>query len=257
MNIQYLDDQGSNIFEIIACKQNDRIECHTILLSPICRFIDSLDSSNHLISAISEYLNLINEMNIKESPNSELFSECNYFAFGVSEGEGDSLNFIYSEEFELDSESMKTVQSKSIELAEIILSILANEEDTIQKYLEEELTELISFNYIPIEDGVAEVLGVVLEKTKENNFGISISSYSENIDSSLINDMFSKLMPIIEPKLRNYNFFLVTEPVVLIKLGVSTAGEYMIDTNNILMDSLNELELPQVKSLLVETFEKL
>ena len=34
-----------------------------------------------------------------------------------------------------------------------------------------------------------------------------------------------------------YNFFMLTEPVTIIKLGLSTSGEYIVDTNHILLNN--------------------
>ena len=44
---------------------------------------------------------------------------------------------------------------------------------------------------------------------------------------------------------------------MVIKLGISTAGEYVIDTNNILINDLSENKLNTVKEILVKTYEQL
>lgn len=260
MRIKYLENSTSVLFNVIAHKASNGIKCHTVLINPLCRFIDDEADSQFLINATSDYSDKLELLKIKENSNSNIISEQDYIIFGVSQSDNNELQFIYSEEFEINEEDLKTAQKNSIELANIIISALSANEKNIEAYLEEELTEMIEYNYTPLQDGVVEVFGVVLIAGEEDNINLSVRYYSDPEhkkpdNNTILVNMLDKLVPIIADKLKTYNFFMITEPVTIIRLGLSTSGEYIIDTNHILLNKLEDNKLNDIKKLLSTTYE--
>lgn len=262
MRIKYLEKSKGTLFNAIAHKTSDGIRCHTILINPLCRFIDNEADSQFLINATTDYSNKLELLKINESSNSDLVFEQDYIIFGVSQSDNNELQFIYSEEFDLSQEDLKEVHKDSIELAKILISTLSANEENIEKYLEEELSEMIEYNYTPLQEGVAEVFGVILTAGEYDNISLTVRYYSDpehkkpNNNAILVN-MLDKLVPIIANEFKTYNFFMLTEPVAIIKLGLSTSGEYMINTNDILLNNLEDNKLDDIKNLLSETYELL
>lgn len=261
MQIKYLEKYDNSIFDIVACKTDDGIKCNTIFINPLCRFIDDIDDSKYLTNAVSNYSEVLNSMSIRESEDADLVYDQDYFIFGSIQSEQNEPQFTYSKEFSLNVEDLEKVKKKSLELANIILSTLDKNSESIDTLLEEEMTEMIQYNYTPIQESIVEVFGIVLTSTEENTLGLAVKYYA-NDDESLnnrtaISSMFEELLPTIIDDFKNYNFFLVKEPVTVIKLGLLTNGDYIIDTNHVLLKELNEIKQSKIKNLLVETYEKM
>lgn len=261
MQIKYLEKYDNGIFDIVACKTDDGIKCNTIFINPLCRFLDDADDSKYLVNAISNYSEVLESISIRESEDADLVFDQDYFIFGSIQSEENDSQFTYSKEFVLNIEDLEKVKKKSLELADIILSTLSKNSETIDNLLEDEMTEMIQYNYTPIQEGIIEVFGIVLTSTEENTLGLAVKYYA-NDDKSLnnrtaISNMFEELLPTIIDDFKNYNFFLVTEPVTIIKLGLLTNGDYVINTNHILLKDLNEAKQTKIKNLLIETYEKI
>lgn len=262
MRIKYLESSKETLFNAIACKTSEGIKCHTILINPLCRFIDNEEDSQFLINATTDYSNKLELLKIKESSNSDLIFEQDYIIFGVLQSNNNELQFIYSEEFELSKDDLKTVQESSIELANILISTLRANSDNVEKFLEQEITEMIEYNYTPLQEGVAEVFGIVLTSGESDSINLTVRYYSDpenkkpNNNEILVN-LLDRLVPIIANEFKTYNFFMLTEPVTIIKLGLSTSGEYIVDTNHILLNNLEDNKLNDIKDLISETYELL
>lgn len=262
MRIKYLETSKETLFNVIAHKIDDKIECHTILINPLCRFIDNEEDSQFLINATTDYSNKLELLNIKENLNSDLVLEQDYIIFGVTQSQDNKLQFIYSEEFELLENDLKSVQKNSIELANIIISALNANSENIEKYLEEEMIEMLEYNYAPLKKDVIEVFGIVLTSGESDNINLSVKYYSDpehkkESDNELLLNLLNNVVPVISNEFKTYNFFMLTEPTTIIRLGVSTSGEYIIDTNHILLNTLDEYKLNLIKDLISQTYELL
>lgn len=262
MHIKYLESCKEMLFNVIAHKTSDGIKCHTVLINPLCRFIDNEADSQFLINATTDYSNRLELLKIKESSSSDLVFEQDYIIFGVLQLDDNELHFIHSEEFELSKEDLKSVQENSIELAKILISTLNANNDNIEKYLEEEISEMIKYNYTPLQEGVAEVFGVVLTKGERDDVNLTVRYYSNpertnSNNNEILIDLFDKLVPMIASNFKVYNFFMIANPITIIKLGLSTSGEYVVDINHMLLNELEDNKLNDIKNLLSETYEVL
>lgn len=260
MRIKYLEKSNNTLFHAIARKTTNSIECHTILINPLCRFIDNEADSQFLINATADYSNKLESLDIREHQNSKLIDEQDYIIFGVCQSDNNELQFIYSEEFEISSNDLMEVNKNSIELANILISILSANEESIEKHLEEEITEMIKYNYTPLQEGVAEVFGVVLNSGGNDNIDLTVRYYSDPEhtkpdNNSILMNMMDELVPKIAEYLKTYNFFMIHEPITIIKLGLSTSGDYIIDTNSILLNNIETSTLNEIKDLLSRTYE--
>lgn len=261
MEIKYLENLDGRIFDVICQKTLQGIKCTNLLINPLCRFIDDEADSQFLINTAFKYSEQINSLTISETNSEELMIDANYFIFGIIKTDNNALQFAYSEEFNLSEEDLEIAQNSSIDLGNVIISILQKNEASVVKNLESELTEMIEYNYKPLKDGIIEVFGVVISNYENGNIDLSARYYSSddketNTDSNL-SKMFDMLFPIISNNIKTYNLFMVNEPVTLIKLGIRSDGEYIIDTNHILLNNLDESTLNKIKTLLSDSYETL
>lgn len=262
MFIKYLNNCNNSIFEVIGRKIDNNIVCTALLINPLCRFISNKEDLDALNTHIDEYRELLADINI-EFKNEDILNGQDYFLFGVLDNGDNNISFAYSELFNVEDFQLAELQKKSIEMSRILNSTINKNQKDIESNLECKITEMLSYNYSPLEDGVAEVFGVVLipeENSEIPSFTVKyyLDPNNQNPNAGeLITNMFDTLVPEIAMDLKVYNFFMLTEPTTVIKLGISTTGEYVIDTNNILINDLSENKLNTVKEILVKTYEQL
>lgn len=262
MKIQYLQNLDGNIFDIIGNKSSEGIKINTILINPLCRFIDNEANSQFLINATSNYMNKLSNIKIVEETDNVITAEENHFIFGVIKTDDGVLQFNYSELFSFSNDDFDFIKNKSIELAEILIAVLRESETSIIENLELELTEMMEYNYVPIDEGVVEILGVVINNHDNNSIDLTARYYAsdksnDGAKDNVISSMFNELYPLISDSLKTYNLFFVNEPITIIKLGLSQDGEYLIDTNASLLTSLDDSTLQQIKDILLKTYELL
>lgn len=260
MRIKYLENCNNKVFDVIARKTDKGIQYNYILINPLYRYINNKEDSQFLINSMTSYSELLESFEIKESSDSNLLLNQDYFTFGVIESDEGYIQFVYSEDFTLHSEDLKNIQNRSIDLANVLLSVLNANEENINKYLEEEMTEMLTYNYNPIKEGVAEVFGIVLLPNDEGDFSLAVKYYSDSnheevANKEIIINMFDELVPIIMDAFKNYNFFMVKEPVTIIKLGISTDANYLVDSNSVLLKNLDGEKENKVKNILIKTYE--
>ena len=121
---------------------------------------------------------------------------------------------------------------------------------------------MIKFNYSSLDEGVAEVFSLILVPGEDNIPEFSARYYGDpenqkDNDGDIIENMFDKLVPVIITNLNASNFFILREPIVTIKLGLSTSGEYIVTTNDSLLSNLSEEQVNIVQDILVKTYETL
>ena len=262
MFIKYLNNCNNSIFEVIGRKVDNNIVCTALLINPLCRFISNKEDVEELNKYIDEYRELLADITI-EFNNEEILNNQDYFLFGVLDNGDNNISFAYSESFDVVDFQLAEVQRKSIDMSKVLTSIINKNQKDIESNLESTITDMLLYNSASLENGVAEVFGVVLIPEENSDIpSFTVKYYSDPNNqkphiSELITKMFDTLVPEIAMDLKLYNFFMLTEPVTVIKLGLSTTGEYIVDTNSVLINNLTEDKLKVVKDILVETYEKL
>ena len=263
MFVRYLYNCNDSIFDVVGAKIGNNIKCSTLLINPLCRFVNNEDDSKLLNNEIQEYTDFLNSLTINENLDidTEIFENHAYFLFGTKDNGENNVSFAYSELFKMDENVLEILIEKSINLSKTITYIINNNREDIETNLETDITEMLTFNHSSLEDGVAEVFGVVLIPQEDNLPNFTIKYYcdpnSQKDNTEIITSMFDTLVPEIAIDLKSYNFFMLTEPITIIKLGLSTSGEYSIHTNNALVNQLGEDKLNFIKTVLVETYESL
>lgn len=263
MLVRYLYNCNDSIFDVVGAKIGNDIKCSTLLINPLCRFINNEDDSKLLNKEIQEYTEFLNTLIINKNIDidAEILENHAYFLFGTKDNGENNISFAYSELFKISEDDLEILIEKSINLSKTITSTINNNREDIETNLEADITEMLIFNHAPLEDGVAEVFGVVLIPQEDNLPNFTIKCYCDpnnQIDNTeLITTMFDTLVPEIAVDLKSYNFFMLTEPTTIIKLGISTNGEYLISTNDVLINQLDENKLNFIKTILVETYESL
>ena len=258
MNIGYLNEANSNVFEVICrCLPNKTISLEYILLTPIIRFIDNEEFTKFILEELDTYSKNINSLDIKIKNSEELICDSEYFLTGIDSLESGEFAVKYSESFLISKEDLEKLREYNIQLAKVLTSTIEFDSENIKKLIETELTDALRLNYHPIDNGVTDIIGVTLKKSEIDNYYLSMKSYMGEINNTLIDKFFNLSLYIIESKIKNFNLFLVNEDTVIIKLGLSTSGEYIIDINEALLYQFNEEELKEIKDNLISIFEEI
>lgn len=262
MNISYLYNCDETIFEVIIKKEVNGINFDTLFINPLCRFISNKEDLELLDSSLNEYIKTITSVSVYENDNSSLIENQTYFLAGTLDGGDNTISFAYSEEFTINSDDFNLIQSSSINLSKIITSVLNKNQENIKENLELEMEKMIKFNYSSLDEGVAEIFSLILVPGEDNIPEFSARYYGDpenqkNNDADIIENMFDKLVPVIITNLNTSNFFILREPIVTIKLGLSTSGEYIVTTNDSLLSNLSEEQVNIVQDILVKTYETL
>lgn len=263
MFVRYLYNCNNSIFDVVGAKIENDTKCSTLLINPLCRFINNEDDSKLLNNEIQEYTEFLNNLTINENLDidTEIFENHAYFLFGTKDNGENNISFAYSELFKISESDLEILIEKSINLSKTITSTINNNREDIETNLETDITEMLTFNHAPLKDGVAEVFGIVLIPQEDNLPNFTIKYYcdpnNQTDNTEIITSMFDTLVPEIAMDLKSYNFFMLTEPITIIKLGLSTSGEYLIKTNDALVNQLDEDKLNFIKTVLVETYESL
>lgn len=261
MSMYYLDECNDSIFDIIVCKKENKIELDSILINPLFNFIDNVEDSQSIINESKSYFELLKSFELKENIDSNLILNQKYFSFGISFSEYDDIHFRYSEEFMFNPNEFETIHLESIKLGKKLNSILNSNKSIIESHLEKDIEDIISYNNQPIGPGIAEVFGIVL-MPNDNSFDLSTIHYScqESLNAYnniAISEMFNKVAPIICNYFKYNKFFIIKEPVTIIKLGISTSGDYAISFNTNLLFDLNEEDLESILFDLIRTYESI
>lgn len=256
MNIGYLNTLDSSIFEIICrCDSNKKIELELVLLTPMIRFIDNEDYTRMVIENIENYIKELNSINISLKESEEFALNEDYFLLGVNSLEDNKFGFRYSESFNIEQSDLENLKNRGFKLADILLSTMEFDSDNIKNNIEKELSQILRLNYNPIEDGVTDILGVCLDKDELDNCNLSLISYNGKIEKDVADKFFNLSMYLIESNIKNFNLFLIDNPTIIIKLGISTTGEYKLDLNESLLFDFSEEEKNELKENLISVFD--
>lgn len=260
MNINYLENckYNESIFSVTGYTEDNYIKFDKVLINPLYKFIEEKIDTIYISELCSNYIAELNSLCLKK--DSDIVSGNPLTILEVNHSTEGTLEFIYLNSLETNS-YLSNIQEISIELSKNLLSILENNRESLETILESKITEMLKFNYTPIEKNIIDILGISLNPDNDN-INISIMSYSPLVNnSSRFDESVDTILLDIVSKIQGYlntdNFFLIKEPTMIIKLGISTEGDYYLKTNESLVSAVNNETLEEIKNILIKTYELL
>lgn len=263
MEITYFTDSEFSIFRVIVEKVNGTYIYKGLQINSLFRYLDKEIYEGELLNSLSDFSNFL-QTNIKLvefGENQEENKEPEVFAWVDANIEENQMEFKLSSNFIVDEDEMPLLQEGSFLCAEMLEKILAVNNENILKTIEDRIMESSLYNVKSIEDA-EEVLRLIVTDFDGEHMSVGANikgdkPLNKNELSLPIADMTQKVMSLLDKYFNHNNFNLLIEDTALIKVGFNNDGKSVITYNPVLLNTIDEIELNFIKSIIEDTYKAL